>query len=102
MGGGHEEEKRKHEEGRKRSIFGRVSRTKWKECWQAGCSMGEKWDSHTAVFWRRGTPKIGVTVFHCQGEEAGRNTGDTERRTERRGGGGRGTERPCSSWADIT
>lgn len=53
-----------------------VGRTKWK-CWQAGCSIAGKWDSHTAVFGCRGNPEIGVTVFHCQREERGRNTRDT-------------------------
>jgi len=45
--------------------------------------MAGKWDSHTAVFWRRGTPEIGVTVFHCQGEERERNTRDSVMYRER-------------------
>lgn len=51
-----------------------VGRTPWKKCWQAGCSLTGKWDSHTAVFWRQGTPEIGVKVFHCQGGEWERET----------------------------
>lgn len=82
--------------GRKRKSSA-VGRTKWKKCWQAGCSMAGKWDSHTAVFWRRGTPKIGVTVFHCQGEERERNTRDVvmyrERQRERGEGLGWGRKK---------
>lgn len=48
------------ETARRKRKSGAVGRTKWK-CWQAGCSMAGKWDSHTAVFWRLGTPEIGVT-----------------------------------------
>lgn len=71
--------------GRRRGESSVVGRTPWKKCWQAGCSMTGKWDSHTAVFWRRGTPEIGVGVFHCQGGEWERETledvmsGETEK-----------------------
>ena len=61
---------------RKRRESGVVGGTKWKKCWQAGCSMAGKWDSRTAVFLRRGTLEIGVTLFHCQGEEREGNTRD--------------------------
>lgn len=82
----------------------------WKKCWQAGCSMAGKWDSHTAVFWRRGTPEIGVTVFHCQGEERERNTRDVvmyrEREWQDWGEAGRKLskkrDRPWSSCSHIT
>lgn len=45
-------------------------------CWQTACLTAGKWDSHTAVFWCRGTLEIGVTVFHCQREKREENTGD--------------------------
>lgn len=67
-GSGNNTERREEEETRRKGEGGAVGRTKWKKCWQAGCWMAGKWDSHTAVFLRRGTPKIGVTVFHCHGE----------------------------------
>lgn len=89
---------------------GAVGRTKWK-CWQAGCSMAGKWDSHTAVFWCRGTPEIGVTVSHCHGEEREGNTRDVvmyRQRQRRRIGVRWGkneskrSDRPWSSCSYIT
>lgn len=54
-----------------------VGRTKWKKCWQAGCCDGGKvGQPHSCVLASRDPPKIGVTVFYCQGEEREGNTGD--------------------------
>lgn len=85
-----EEGRRKREGGRegdewkrRKRESGTVGRTKWK-CWQSGCSMAGKWDSHTAVFLRWGTPEIVVTVFHCQREERERNTRDRMKREKKK------------------
>lgn len=97
----------KEETARRKRESGVVGGTKWKKSWQAGCSMAGKWDSHTAVFWRRGTPEIGVTLFHCQGEERERNTRDVVMYRDRRRRIGvrqksKTRDRPWSSCCCIT